>query len=208
MNEELTDAEGNHPVLKDNENVVVNTLRRTLDEGWSYASFPIADRHEYDIGDYFSDATKVEVVWAYAEGAWACYDPDIDPADKVKVKGGFGYLVDIKSGQTLTLAPNVYNVATGEYPVGLPAERSVDAGWNLIGHYQEFDQTKAQAFDLVSSDVNFEANVVYAMTPTGLVGTPTLTPGEAYWAFADADGTYAEGSETGKYPPNSAGISG
>jgi len=88
-------------------------------------------------------------------------------------------------------------VATGIPGEGSPASRTVTAGWVLIGQYQEFDQTKAQAFDTVTTGVNFETNVVYSMTPSGLVVVTTLQPGYGYWAFADAAGTYAEGAAEG-----------
>jgi len=195
----VTDLNGNSAVLYLGSDVGISAFRRTLSAGFNYVSFPIADYHQENIGAYFSDTTLVDSVWTYANGTWTNYDPDIDPVDKFTIQGGYGYIVDIADGQSLTLAPRVYNIATGEGSLGAPMERPVSAGWNLIGHYQEFNQTvtTAQAFATITTGVNFDQNVVYSFETTGLLATGTLTTGYAYWAFADASGTYAEGSTAG-----------
>jgi len=190
-------AEGHSAVLYLDSDVGISAFRRALSAGYNYVSFPTADYHQENIGSYFSDATLVDSVWKYSDSTWENYDPDIDNADKLTAVGGYGYIVDIADGQTLTLAPRLYNIATGEGSQGAPIERSVSAGWNLIGQYQEFNQVKAEAFATISAGVNFDANVVYSLETTGLLSTGTLTSGYAYWAFADASGTYAEGSITG-----------
>jgi len=187
----ITDLAGNYSV----DNVIITTFRRTLTEGWSSVSFPIEDYHEDNIGSYFGDNTVVAAVWTYVDNTWTSYSPNIDNADRIMVRGGFGYEVKIITGKSLTLTPNVYNRAIAEY--GGIKKRSVSTSWNMIGQYQEFDQTKAQALGVVTAGVNFKDYPVYGLEPAGYIPIENLQPGYGYWAWAAAGGTYGVGSENG-----------
>ncbi|MBY6294214.1 hypothetical protein GLU60_02385 [Nanohaloarchaea archaeon H01] len=181
----LGDGQSNSAELFESSNVQIDTFRKDLSSGWNFVSFPIADSTSPSL-DSVLDMDKVDVVWEYDSDGWTSSNDDLST-----VEAGQGYLVNASSDHTI--APNVNNVVSNEgAQVSSPGEFELQAGWNLVGQYQEFNQdadaesNDQAAFRTVGSS-NF--NTVYRQTsPGNLAGitdvggnSGVMKTGEAFW---------------------------
>ena len=187
MSSEIVDTSSNNnqAVNMSGNDVEVDTFRKDLSSGWNFVSFPIADSTSPSL-DSVLDMDKVDVVWEYDSDGWTSSNDDLST-----VEAGQGYLVNASSDHTI--APNVNNVVSNEgAQVSSPGEFELQAGWNLVGQYQEFNQdadaesNDQAAFRTVGSS-NF--NTVYRQTsPGNLAGitdvggnSGVMKTGEAFW---------------------------
>lgn len=174
----VEDAAGNPAVLQSNQNITVSTFRKEFVNGWNFFSVPIADTSTLEISDIFTES-QLDTIWRYRRGNWSSYTPGNEKGNDFTVlRGGEGYLVKTSSGFTIT--PNVNNkVATkgiGSF--------DMDSGWNLVGHFQEFDQpadnTDSGAFDSLGYDFSLAGQ-----SETGEVAAAAVPVeaevGSAYW---------------------------
>jgi len=173
---------------------VLHTAKLDLSEGTNFVSVPAA-AGELDLDEM--DLSNVDVIYSYdaADDSWDAFDPDAKENDFDELHGGQGYIFEMDDEDTLDV--NVYNepLVTGD--VAVPSEQQLTEGWNLVGHYQEFDQNASTAFSSVSDSVyavygQNEASAVqsYEVVAMG----DDLEPGEAYWVFVTDDEVYAEAS--------------
>jgi len=197
----VADGDGNNAVLKDGSNVDVDTFRREVsasENGWNFVSFPIADETEYEVSEVM-DSSSVNKTWRYKNGSWDSYVPGRSSNEFTKVEGGVGYLVDANA--TFTLAPNVNNVRSTFDGTTVPT-KSIDLvdGWNLVGQFQEFDQT-ADTTGAFGSLESGELGDVEEQDTTGLLDlkpiremdgstSNDMKTGQAYWVWAKDSTAY------------------
>ena len=198
VNNILDDAD-NAAVLYGDKDVVVNTFRKEIKEGYNYVSFPIADEGEVTLADVGLDGDKVESVWTYnPQDGWI-----VDSDDAFEIAGGVGYIV--YANEDFFLAPNVNN-----YPDNFetPAFTNVYEGWNLVGHYKAYDQPAFDyddgfggAFETIANNMNL---VMYEQRTAGELGLRELSlvsdsnneisTGSAYWINLNEDDLYSAGN--------------
>jgi hypothetical protein len=213
VNNILDDAD-NAAVLYGDKDVVVNTFRKEIKEGYNYVSFPIADEGEVTLADVGLDGDKVESVWTYnPQDGWI-----VDSDDAFEIAGGVGYIV--YANEDFFLAPNVNN-----YPDNLksPAFTNVYEGWNLVGHYKAYDQPAFDyddgfggAFETIANNMNL---VMYEQRTAGELGLRELSlvsdsnevfltskvryneisTGNAYWINLNEDDQYSTGGYISAY---------
>lgn len=173
---------------------VLHTAKLDLSEGTNFVSVPAA-AGELDLDEM--DLSNVDVIYSYdaADDSWDAFDPDAKENDFDELHGGQGYIFEMDDEDTLDV--NVYNepLVTGD--VAVPSEQQLTEGWNLVGHYQEFDQNAYTAFSSVSDSVyavygQNEASAAQSYEAVAM--DDDLEPGEAYWVFVTDDEVYAEAS--------------
>ena len=177
----VEDAAGNPAVLQSNQNITISTFRKEFVNGWNFFSVPIADTSTAEITEVFtqSQLNSIDTIWRYRRGNWSSYTENKgDDSDFTVLRGGEGYLVKTSSGFTIT--PNVNNkVATkgiGSF--------DMDSGWNLVGHFQEFDQpadnTDSGAFDSLGYDFSLAGQEDAGEVAAAVVPVEAEV-GSAYW---------------------------
>jgi len=166
----------------------VDTAWYTVNEGANFLSVPALSGGQ-SLADL--DTSSVNVIWTYDNGEWQSYDPDADDNDFDTLQGGQGYIVDASGADTLEL--NVYNQeasSTGDVDGALLNQQQLDEGWNLVGHYQTFDQDTSNALSSIDSEVHLVYGQASGYTYERVDSKEQLTPGEAYWTFVTDDTVY------------------
>ena len=204
----LRDDSGNQLEKFESSLVQVNTFRRELVEGWNYVSIPLAKDYSYNITDLI-DSSKLEVVWTRRNGSWITFDPEAPSNDFKEFKSGKGYLV--KSNKTFLWSVNVFtpiDLDSGGGSSHPRPTRDLDQGWNLVGHYQEFNLAANQTEDsnppgafatFSNGDLSYvyeqdEAgtkNVTQITDQSGSSGGSMVNPGSSYWLLAENNATYS-----------------
>ncbi len=145
---------------------------------------------------------RVDAVFAYnaTTGSFESYDPDARENDFTTLEGGKGYIVEMDANATV--AVNVPSVPTGKAP---PNAQQLGEGYNLIGHYQEDEQTVPVALESVfaGESGNFSDTVFRLLGQAD--GTAdyeydsyragefvVMERGEAYWVFVTDEQVYTE----------------
>jgi hypothetical protein len=173
---------------ENSQSVDVDTFRRALSSGTNMVSFPInqGTLPVTDVTDDLSDDND-DTVWTYSNGQWKELATGSNEDDYFR--GGRGYLFNMDDGSE-TLSVNVDHsydqVVSGDSPSS-PVSYNLTANtWNLIGSYEEFDQGTDTALDsLETPQENDKYSFIDGNSPSE-IGT-----GEAYWAFMNGDGGYA-----------------
>lgn len=177
----------------------ISTVHRELDEGVNLVSVP-AETGERQLDDV-ELSSEVQVIWAYEDGEWKSYVPGADGNDLEALKGGQGYYVRTTGETTLEL--NVYNVptATSEGAPMAPTSQRLEAGWNLVGHYQENTQPAGAALPPYDPDQGYynglrvlgpdRPNSADSEYPT-FVDVNALEPEKAYWVFVPSENAPAQ----------------
>lgn len=131
------------------------------------------------------------IVYAYDE-AGNDFDESFSPGAEentlTELEGGEGYIVNVD--EDITVEFNVQNVPSEELQE--LQSQQISEGYNLIGHYQEGQQSVDQALAYLDTEYDIER---------GYSGTQVsaLEAGEGYWLFSNGAGTHA--------PVNYGGIS-
>ncbi|MFB6116115.1 MAG: hypothetical protein ABEK10_01270 [Candidatus Nanosalina sp.] len=185
----VSDSVGNPGVLEKEENVSVSTFRRELVKGWNFVSFPISSNSAPAI-ERFAPASKVEEVWTYTNGNWKLYNPDKPVGSNLTaVRAGEGYLFNVEN--SYTLSPNVENIPDPGIGVSTLPSIKIREGWNLVGHFQEFNQQPGTGENGAFSSLGGAFGVVKSQrTSGGLMvdrAFSVVRPGHAYWISPDGD---------------------
>lgn len=179
------DDDSNSAQIKNSE-VPVRSFRKDISEGMNMVSFPLEDKSNPKISEVLP-VDKINVIWAYYDGEWNVYNPDLSSNDFNQIKGGYGYMIDSKENFTIT--PNI-NTASGDDV----AEYPVSDGWNLVAQMQEFEQTadSSGAFaDLSSGTVEQVRKLETADTldykriDPDSTSPEKMEPGTSYWMESD-----------------------
>jgi len=195
---------------------VVHTDALQLSEGKNFVSVPAA-AGELSLSEL--DTSAVDAIYAYdAESeSWDAYDPDAPSNDFTSLEGGEGYIFVMDADATLDV--NVYNIAGADAGADVtapaPNQQTLTEGWNLIGHYQEYDQAVPTALSSVGMYNVYElyaqsdssASFEYQSYAAG--DFDSMERSEAYWVFVTNDEVYTEAN--GQYiqdptPTNTAAV--
>ncbi|MXR19974.1 surface glycoprotein [Halobacterium bonnevillei] len=178
---------------------VVHTDTLQLSEGQNFVSVPAA-AGELSLSEL--DTSAVDAIYAYdAESeSWDAYDPDAPSNDFTSLEGGEGYIFAMDADATLDV--NVYNIAGADAGADVtapaPNQQTLTEGWNLIGHYQEYDQAVPTALSSVGMSSVYEvyaqsdssASLEYQSYAAG--DFDSMERSEAYWVFVTNDEVYTE----------------
>jgi hypothetical protein len=171
---------------------VLHTAKLELSEGTNFVSVPAA-AGELDLDEL--DLSNVDVIYSYdAESeSWRSFDPDAEENDFSALEGGDGYIFEMDADDTLDV--NVFNTPASSGEVSAPSEQELTEGWNLVGHYQEFDQSRSLALSSIGDSVYTvygQAEGSAALSYEAVAMGDDFEPGEAYWVFVREDEVYAE----------------
>jgi len=153
------------------------TFGLSLSDGQNIVSVP-AETGAVDLTAIDSELQDAGVtnIWTYESGDWLNYVPGGSAQDITEMQGGDGYIVVTDQSSEANL--EVENVQAGG-PNVKPNSEDLEAGWNLVGAFQEGDQPVSQAYATVSADYTVQKG--YGDTVT------TLEPGQGYWTYVTAD---------------------
>ncbi|AFK19823.1 putative cell surface glycoprotein [Haloferax mediterranei ATCC 33500] len=182
-----------------NSQTVIHTDVLDLETGRNFVSVPASS------GDLSLDEVNlsaVDAIYAYdaESGSWDAFDPDASENDITALEGGNGYIFVMDHATTLTL--NVYNRPGSEQNASdiapAPTQQELTEGWNLVGHYQEYDQNVSTALSSLDSDSVYNLlahdesadSLAYRSYNAG--DFETMDRGEAYWVFVRNDEVYTE----------------
>ncbi|MBP1988141.1 surface glycoprotein [Halolamina salifodinae] len=121
---------------------------------------------------------EVDSVMTYDDG-WMSYNVQTGDGDLQEMVGGVGYIVKANSSGSVDV--EVENVPSDEEAVAINSE-SLNNGWNLVGAFQEGDQSVDQAMSTLPSSADWGVEKGY----TGQ-NVQVLEPGEGYWLFTNDD---------------------
>jgi hypothetical protein len=145
---------------------------------------------------------QIDAIFAYnaTTESFESYDPDAPENDFTTLEGGKGYIVEMDASATVAI--NVPSVPTGQAP---PNAQQLSEGYNLIGHYQEDEQTVPVALSslFAGESGNFSDTVFRLLGQAdGAAGYEyesyragefvVMERGEAYWVFVTDDQVYTE----------------
>jgi hypothetical protein len=105
-----------------------STFDIELCKKWNLISVPFVLLNS-DPNEVFKGLDVVKTVWAYDDGKWYLWQPEIG-GTLDSIKPGWGYWVLTNDSGTLTVGGSL--LSSG--PVG-PPSRELKDGWNLIGYY-------------------------------------------------------------------------
>ncbi|RLM94439.1 hypothetical protein D3D02_00160 [Halobellus sp. Atlit-38R] len=114
------------------------TFSLELSEGVNVVSVP-AETGEVPIDSL--DLAGVNSIWEYNDGEWTKHVVEPDNGDLTSLKGGLGYIVNASEDTEID-----YEVENTPVTGVERNNEPIEAGWNLVGHYQEGSQNVDQAF--------------------------------------------------------------
>jgi hypothetical protein len=167
----VTDGSANGAVTTGTE---VKTFTRNLESGLNMVSFPI-NEGTMDYAKVSQQLENLDSVWYYdsSTNSWETVDSEF--------RGGAGYIFSMSQSEELSVS--VDHEYTLEGDASAPEEFSLSPGWNLVGHYQEFDQPESEALSSISDS--------YDEVYDGDLNTVSeLETGHAYWVTRNDDNTY------------------
>lgn len=161
----------------------IHTVRLSLVPGENFVSVPAVEGN-VSLSDL--DLAGVETVWTYDDNEWQSYDPDAPTNDFTALVGGEGYV--FVADRSTTIDVTVDNVAGGQ-----TRTEQLEAGWNLVGHWEEGERPAGDALGTVEAD----DVTVFAQGTDGALDyrlvdlqNGTFRPGEGYWLLVSDDATY------------------
>jgi hypothetical protein len=175
------DQEADTASLSDKADPVVD-----VDQGLNFVSFPVADTRDLQPEDVMPKG-KLNEVWKYeGSGEFDVWTPNKDDNGKdMSIESGEGYIVD--ASQSFQVSNDIDSMTTPSLP-----SKKISEGYNLVGHFDEDQETANSAFTAISSNV---ADKIFRFTGSGqtvsfssttLPGT-TMEPGKAYWVKSNSD---------------------
>ncbi|WP_229663767.1 beta strand repeat-containing protein [Halobellus salinus] len=186
----VTEATGDGSTLGADASTNVTTASFDLAaDGLNVISLP-AEAGSKDIAETGLNSSAIETVSAYdaTTDSFEQYSPGAEENDLTELEGGVGYVVNVDEDTTVEF--NVQNVPSEELQA--PQSQQISEGYNLIGHYQEGQQSVGQA--LTYLDATYDIERGYSGTQVS-----ALEAGEGYWLFSNGAGTHA--------PVNYGGVS-
>lgn len=189
-------------------NGTASTFRQALTPGWNTFSIPVSKPEEtYNFENLMEEEERenIEAVWSMKGGEWTEFsDPN---EEEVEIEGGKGYLVKVKDESNPVIELNVDNRFGA-------AQNDIEPGWNLIGHYQEYNQvafkegSSEEALYSVKGSIdgeNIESNLFRQKSSgtlqlEGVEKGEKLETGSAYWLRTDPDKTTSELGEVAYTP--------
>ena|GEM_PF-555912 len=160
-----------------------------LTTGWNLISLPVVPTNTNIgtvLGASLDDATKIETVWEYdpIDGIWRVYHPgSVGTSDPLfsTMTAGEGYWINYLSGTTGTIAGTGNLFQAGN---STPPQKTLAAGWNLIGYYQlenVINTTAAHALSTITGQ--WTQLRTFGNTDKQFQSVTTMKPGEGYWIF-------------------------
>jgi len=142
-----------------------------------------AESGRVDISETAFNSHAINTVSAYDAdtGEWEQFSPGAEDNDLTTLKGGVGYVVNAEEDTTVEINAENAPVANDR------TQQSVDAGWNLIGHYQEGQQQVGQALTPLGDQVY---QIEEGYTGSQLTNDAALDPGQGYWLFTNDGGLH------------------
>lgn len=164
------------------------TFEIQLSEGINVVSIP-AETGSVDLSELNLAEHGVDSVITYDNGDWSqFYDADTGEGSLETMTGGQGYIV--LADHSTEIDVNVDNVPADGWAM---SSESLEAGWNLVGAYQEGTQPVDQAISTLPSEADWSVQKGYSATQPS-----TMEPGAGYWVFTnDDDGVLAPVDYTG-----------
>jgi len=175
--------------------VTINTFRISLASGWNLFSTP-ADTSGSLISTVVSDIDdSISVIWHYNSSlsgvdAWSAWQDSGDD-DHFYLEPGEGYWVQMSEARTLVGNYNL--MPTG--PTSPPTVTLQNDKWNLIGHWDTYNQTAStDTYGVFAGFVDADISGVYKFntTSTGYENIwsyqSNMEPGFGYWMFLASDG--------------------
>lgn len=159
---------------------------------------------------------KIDAIFTYnaTTQSFESYDPDARENDFTTLEGGQGYIVEMNADATV--AVNVPSVPSGQAP---PNAQQLREGYNLVGHYQEDEQSAPVALSSVFagesgtfSDTVFrllrqsDGSNGYTYESYRAGDFTVMERGEAYWVFVSDDQVYT-GAPFGSEGPQLVNVS-
>jgi len=162
-----------------------------LTKGWNLISMPVVPNDTTIESILGSAATSIEVVWAYdaVNGTWYVYRPTSPSTSNLaSMTAGGGYWINYTSVSPATLAGPGNLFLEGN---NVPPQRTLKAGWNLIGYYQKQNTDSVQATHALNSLINPDTNNPWWTTIMGynndskkfteISNQNNFDPGKGYW---------------------------
>lgn len=162
----------------------------TLTTGWNLISLPVVPINTNAsavLGATLNDAAKIETVWKYnpVAGTWGAYHPgNSETSNFSTMTAGEGYWINYLSGTVGTIAGTGNLFQAGN---NTPPQKSLSAGWNLIGYYQLENRVNTTATNALSTVAGQWTQLrTYSNTDKqfqAVIGSDDMKPGEGYWIF-------------------------
>ncbi|MFB6190803.1 MAG: FlgD immunoglobulin-like domain containing protein [Candidatus Nanohaloarchaea archaeon] len=173
------------------DSTVVNTFRRKLEANEiNLVSFPLAQNSlSYSEGTNGLASGAVNSVWAYDSSAnsWTT----VESGDSFRPGRGYVFSLGSKpSGagsdwnELVVNSKHEFDETSGDGPAA-PGEFELAEGWNLIGHYQEFNEAASDALSSVSDSYAGVFN-------KELDSVSKLETGKGYWVTRNDDNVYTQ----------------
>ncbi|MDO8649969.1 MAG: Ig-like domain-containing protein, partial [Candidatus Berkelbacteria bacterium] len=173
-----------------------------LTTGWNLISLPVVPSASTAIADVLgaTAVANINAVWAYdVTTGWSVYRPDgSGTSNLTTMTAGYGYWIDYKSAPTTNIAGigNLVEPGNSNIP-----ERTLKAGWNLVGYYQRENTSNSTAHNAFANNLdgywnetllighnNSSKNISY------LTQASTVNPGEGFWILLTDDRIYTIGN--------------
>ncbi len=167
----------------------IYTYRISLDVGWNLISFPAYIPSGTDIGTLLNSISgNYDIVWSYdpdgatADDIWTSYNPNpLAASSLTSIQQGRGYWIEMTSADNLTGNYNQIHVVNSNpngndmyWPGSINLTTS---GWNLIGHWNEYEQSADTGGAFSDIDSEFIGSIISQdVSPVS-----NLVPGEGYW---------------------------
>jgi hypothetical protein len=162
-----------------------------LTQGWNLISMPVIPNNTAIVSVLGLAASSIEAVWAYdaVNDAWYVYRPtNPSTSNLASMTAGYGYWVNYTSGSPATLAGPGNLFLEGNY---LPPQRTLKAGWNLIGYYQKQNTESVPTIYALKTLKNPDTDRPWwtmimgynnnSKQFTPLENTSNMDPGNGYW---------------------------
>ncbi|OGG40587.1 hypothetical protein A2118_03130 [Candidatus Kaiserbacteria bacterium GWA2_50_9] len=160
-----------------------------LTNGWNLISLPVVptDTDASAVLGALDVSTTIDSVWKYnpVVGTWGAYHPGSQETSSFStMTAGEGYWVSYLSSTPGTIAGTGNLFQEGN---STPPQKTLAAGWNLIGYYQLENTTTALANNALST-VSGQWTQLRTYNNTtkqfqSVIGTNSMGPGAGYWIF-------------------------
>ena len=161
----------------------------SLTNGWNLISLPVVPTNTdaSAVLGALDVSTTIDSVWKYdpEAGTWGVYHPGSPgTSDFSTMTAGEGYWVSYLSSTPGTIAGTGNLFQEGN---STPPQKTLAAGWNLIGYFQLENTTTALANNALSTVTSQWTQLrTYNNTTKqfqSVIGTDSMGPGAGYWIF-------------------------
>ncbi len=165
-----------------------------LNDKWNLISVPV-NLLSSDVEEVFNDTPNLEGVWAYENGEWKVYVPEVG-GNLDDIVPGHGYWVKTSGESSILIGGELFSEAE------TPSSFDLDKGWNLIGYYGVASPKSAYCslFSLVDTSIGFprwSALYGYDSGSQDFVPLGTeddMNAGKGYWLEMDVEDSYSPSS--------------